>query len=406
MNGWTVILQSELPRAGSCTNYAIAGMTAPVRIAIAAEDAAAMQAAHALRAQLGGSLQAAASTSASRCTGPRGFGCVAWSTPACKHVLVVMASNAASVRLENQARAWTTQPSDTVVVPVIVGQDSQANVFPSVACPTLAQFNSLRWNSGTVAGRVLSIAMIDDRAGVFVSYLRSEASTAAEEIHDALTRQGMRVFLDRFSSTPGRRFPQELAEAMSGASLVVLLETPSLRRSTWTMWEASFAASYRIGPVAVNFRTAPRFPHAAARETFRCDPQQSLPRTDIDRIVKFVADSLVATAVQRRAYYETIVRAAARSRHGNAVHTPAHGVLDIVDRHGSVRAHALVSAAPAQLPHVRRLAQAAHAPALLAGEHHHLMPAKFDDLNWLARQLQISLVGSAGVYRRIRALLP
>jgi len=91
---------------------------------------------------------------------------------------------------------------------------------------------------------------------VFISYLRAEASQGAEQIHDGLARSGFRIFLDRFSGTAGRLFPQELSEAMASMGLVVLLETSGLFRSRWTMWEVGFARRYQLGPIAVNFNRA------------------------------------------------------------------------------------------------------------------------------------------------------
>jgi hypothetical protein len=238
---------------------------------------------------------------------------------------------------------------------------------------------------------------------VFVSYLRKEALGGADQIHDALTHAGFRVFLDRFNGTAGRVFPRELAESMASMGLVLVLETSGLHKSHWTMFEVDFAHRYRLGPIAVNFDGAPHAAVAIQRLDVPKDPLHRLPTKDVEAIVDFVRTHALAITLSRRAYFESLVRLAA-SAAGSFEVDAGFGVVSL-HRGGVPLASVLPAAVPGRLRHIHRLASAtAGSDAILAGEHQHLPLADLDDLRWLARQRSVTLAGSGSVFRIVRRI--
>ena len=157
--------------------------------------------------------------------------------------------------------------------------------------------------------------------------------------------------------------------------------------------------------MAVNFAGAPRLRAVGThRYSEAGKPAIALPVTNLDRIVRFIQDSLPEIAIVRRAYYETLIRLAAKSRNGLARRQP-DGVLAIEDQHGFLKAHVLATGVPARLNHVRRIAGTGLPPApvrLIAGEHDHLQTSARGDLLWLANQTGVTLTGSASVFRAIQ----
>jgi TIR domain-containing protein len=391
-----------------CLRFTSPSVAVPAQVSVLAADASSVATATTLFTEINGRLQLLAGTGSS-CCGPGGLGCMAWEETACEHVLCIVIGQApAAPNLEQLTVDWLKErPGHASVVPVLVSGITHEQAIGGGGFPTLSQCNALSTGVSVagVADAVLALALVDERPGVFVSYLRKEASCGAESIFDGLTRAGFRVFLDRFSGTPGRPFPHELSEAMSGLGLVLLLETPSLLKSKWTMWEAAFARRYRIGPLAVNFRSASRLRGVSHRHLSIEDPASSLSQAEVDAIVDFVRRHATSIAIGRRTYYETLVELAAQSRGGSVIRLGA-GVLEVRGATGTAQARVLATGAPAQIRHMRRLnATTTGIPALLAGEHHHLTRTAYADLKWLAAILSLEPTGSASVYRRVRQLI-
>nr|UXE45868.1 hypothetical protein Hi04_10k_c5380_00020 [uncultured bacterium] len=407
-SGWNVLLQLEQATAGNskCLRFTVAGTVVPAHICIHSAQASDDALATRLFAELEQRIRVLAGAPTS-CSGPRGPGCQAWKEPSCTHVLgIVIGSLPGHPSLDNLAAKWQAQhPGQATVVPVLANGLTTDKVFAGNALPTLSQCNALTAGTSmaTVADKVMALALLDERPGVFVSYLRKEASGAADSLFDGLSRVGFGVFLDRFSGTPGRQFPQELAEAMSGMGIVLLLETASLFKSNWTLWEAAFARRYRLGPLAVNFNNVRPLRGALDRRPSTANPMARLPPPEVDAVVGFVRMYAAPIAIHRRAYYETIVDVAARTR-GRTMGRLAGGGLEILDG-GKPKGRVVVSGAPAQVRHLRRLHEVAGGlPAILAGEHRHLPPSSYAALKYVATNLSLEPTGAASLYPRVRQL--
>jgi TIR domain len=411
MGSWTFLLQLEGVTGHvrhSCKRYAVSGVALPTQISIIACDSNAESSAQKVHNEIENRLTKLRNNPAN-CDGPEFIKCMAWGEPSCRHILVLLVGSVPlDQRFELLASDWLKKGGGySKVLPVFVGGITHDQVFVNNLFTTLSKCNLVSWGNSPhrLADLILSQALMDEKPGIFISYLRSEASSAADQIHDALIRNGFRVFLDRFSGTPGRLFPQELAEAMSGMGLVVLLETQGLKNSRWTMWEAAFAHRYRIGPIAVNFKKSSQHHSASVRHNVSEDPIQSMLSTTVDDIVKFIQAEHLKVAVSRRAYYETLVRLAAQSKSGVVTRIGAN-VLKIADSQQSTRGFALPCGVPGQLKHIRRLVETKTGGcALLAGEHIHLPPPDLSDLEWLAAKEKVMLTGSASIYRVVSKIV-
>lgn len=416
MTDWRVILQLESANQAlpsSCERYVMAGAVLPAHISVVACDPAAERSAGAVHAEIDLWLrrQGAQSTT---CYGPGSMGrlmeCMAWSEPSCQHVLVLMVGSAPlDRRYESIASQWRSRSRDRgPVITALVPPLTHADVFDGGGYPLLSKYTTASWggSANQLAASALAAALLDEKPGVFISYLRKEASVGAEAIYDALTHAGYRAFLDRFNGTPGRVFPHELAEAMASMGMVTLLETSGLRRSHWTMWEVAFARRYRLGPIAVNFGGAPGVRAPAPRHAVpHHDPAVSLPTSVVDSVVEFIRDQSLAVAVSRRAYFETLVRTAAQAKGGDITDIGG-GVLSLDNPGGVPVGYALPAGIPGRLRHVARLVQSQSAgPYVLAGEHQHLAPTDRRDLRWLASQTGVWLAGSASVYRTVQRIV-
>jgi hypothetical protein len=335
---------------------------------------------------------------------------MAWGEPSCQHALVLVVGAATlDSRFEQLAKQWLTKRSGhCTVLTALVPPLTHSQVFAGGRFPVLSTCIAAPWGGSPMqlAESVLADTMLDEKPGVFISYIRLEASAGAEDIYQALSRLGYRVFLDRFNGTPGRVFPLELAEAMSSMGLVALLETSGLRDSRWTMWEAVFAARFRLGPVAVNFQGAPPVRAAVLRRAISHNPAKALPTPVVDDIAQFIRDNTLSVAVSRSAYFESLVRSAAQDSGGDAAHVGG-GVLSLEQPAGNPVGCVLPAAVPGRLKHVTRLVRSRHVgPYVLAGEHQHLARGDRDDLQWLAAQTGVTLAGSASVYRTVRRIMP
>lgn len=412
MGHWRIALQLELNSGlAECRRFEALGVTTPARIAIASTSGAA----DSFAAQIHGIIQQRLGLlpgSSEPCGGPGvQRDCLAWQERSCRHVLVlVIAAGPVDDTWETTAADWLRQSGGSAtIIPVLAQSLPRSIALPGTGYPVLRHCGALSDPPvGEVADRALIEALVDERPGVFVSYVRREAGAAADAIHDALTHAGFRVFLDRFTSTPGRPFPNELAEAMSSMGLVLLLDTPAVTRSKWTMWELAFARRYRLGPVGVSFSSSvsagsPAMLRNHVSVTRAADAL--LPQGDLDRIVDFVRQEYATAMVARTTYYEHLVRLAA-NKSGGSVSARPSGVLEIKDAWDNARGFVLPHGRPGRLGPTRRIAEAAGGGTrVLAGDHDHLPPRDRDDLRWLAAQSGVELAGPVSVYRYVRRML-
>ena len=84
---------------------------------------------------------------------------------------------------------------------------------------------------------------------VFISYKRSESTSVAIQMYEALESHNFDVFLDTHSIEKGEPFQDELWHRMTDCDVILLLNTPKFLDSHWCKEELAEAGSKQIGIV-------------------------------------------------------------------------------------------------------------------------------------------------------------
>jgi hypothetical protein len=114
-----------------------------------------------------------------------------------------------------------------------------------------AQF--FQHSPGEAVPAILAAAgLVSEERRLFISYRRRDAIGLAEQLFDALGREGFHVFLDSFSIPPGVDFHARLHQELADKTLVLVLESRNLSKSEWVGHELSFARAHRLGLLALH----------------------------------------------------------------------------------------------------------------------------------------------------------
>jgi hypothetical protein len=386
---WNCVLQLISQANRRCEGFALAGIPRPCRILTAACDPTADQVADASYGALQAELARKAQSIGS-CGGPIHPGCMTAGEAACVHVLVPLIGQApiSSTWLQ-EINAWMGKDAVRwIVMPAIAPRLDHAKVFAAVS-PTISRLQLVPWGGKTarLASLVLQRALYGERPGLFISYRRQEAAAVADQIFDEMCRRGFRVFLDRFSGTSGRPFPQEISEELADRDVVLVLETPGLLKSRWTLWEVSFARAYRLGLLALQWPEARSMPNIIDRLKIAPTSGGELSKAGLRDAADFIERHHTLAALSRRAFYEALVEAAALSKSGT-VRPVGEGAVEIQNRKHALTGFVAPAGRPGRLADVHRLAavapRSAKVPRILAGQHQHLPPPAQDDMAWLA----------------------
>lgn len=92
-----------------------------------------------------------------------------------------------------------------------------------------------------------SFELLRSSRKVFVSYKRSESSSIAIQLYEALERSNFDVFLDTHSIKQGEPFQEELWHRMTDSDVIVLLNTKGFLDSKWCKEEIAEASVKQIG---------------------------------------------------------------------------------------------------------------------------------------------------------------
>ena len=409
MSQWNVVLQLSGPVASTslCHRYWVQGIVRPCRILLYACDANANLLATATHTLIKASLDSYAGQPGLSCPGPGLWGCMTWSQKSCVQILVPVIGRQLSSQIQRDIQRWQNNPGSlNIVAPALIPGCSHAAAFGNTV-PAISKLNNVGWsgNPSTLAAVVLRFALLNPRPGLFIAYRRADSANLVDQLHDELTHNGYRVFLDRFSGTPGRYFPQELAEEMADKAVLLVIETPSILNSRWTLWEVAFAHRYRLGLLALNISQAPKLSRIVKRRNVQPDPTGHLVPSALAAVMDFINQEWVFSAMRRRAFYDGLVAGAAAAG-GGIVTDCGDGLVQLSDRNGVPSAVISPSGRPGQLADLRPLADApsAGAPKLLLGQHHHLPLQAHDDLTWLAQKNSINLHDDYTGYVTIKSL--
>ncbi len=178
--------------------------------------------------------------------------------PQRRKVLVLTASEDAQFDDVPWYDEWQSDEYDAAVMTILPRSAKFESMFvPSIVknkTHVLSRVNASFWEKRIAesAQAVLARADITTASSrIFISYRRVETLAVALQLFDALTRAGFEVFLDRFSIQAGYDFQRRLFQELEDKSMVVLLESRSLKNSKWTQREIDFAKTHRLGLLAV-----------------------------------------------------------------------------------------------------------------------------------------------------------
>jgi hypothetical protein len=400
-SGWRVVLQIDVPKRGECLRFADLPVVDPAHLAIVAEEPAAVADAARLFARLAALLSSLspASSRPEACDGPRLLECMARGEPSCQSLLVVVCgANPISGSLAQRMRAWQARPQRrSSLLPILPKNAPVDSTLPGID-KYLALF--LTGPIETLAPDVLRTAGIggpDHR--LFVSYRREDTQDLAEQLADAFDHAGFQVFLDRFSGTLGRPFPRILAEELADKGMLLVLESPLVRKSRWTLREVAFARLLHLGLFALALPHGPAFQeirggdrHVPAAGDWTAPGPRGPKLTDAGcaSVVGFVRERYAVQALTRQLYLENLLHQVLAAR---GLGAEALGGTTFRVRAGADYLVQL-SSRPPRLAELRRASSAAQplaAHPVIVGAHRLLPPEDRSDIEWLAGELQASL---------------
>lgn len=307
--------------------------------------------------------------------------CRGRSQPACLSLLVLVTGNSLiSSRHAALVSGWVARAKSPLLVVLPPGANV-GSVLPA---------HLQRWNAMFLDGGVSNIASaIEVAAGMierrlFLSYRRSDTQALADQLFTAFERRGYRVFLDRFVGTPGRQFPQQIIEELVDKGAVLVLESPDLRASSWTLAEVAVAHLFSLGlfsiqvPGGVSLRGIPH------RE--RLQPSEYIGATAtpaaIDRIVDFVSRHYFEQSLRRRLTMKYRLQLTLAGEGLNA-HEEANGTYAIPSGVTEYQLH--LCARPPGINDMRRIIDAGgNRRKVIVAPHRLQPPDRVADTEWLA----------------------
>ncbi len=136
-----------------------------------------------------------------------------------------------------------------MILPIFYGEDLFSTQIPD----ELSNQNGLLYED-TKKINIVTLALeafqlLRSTRKVFISYKRSESSSVAIQLYEALEKNNFDVFLDTHSIKPAEPFQDELWHRMTDCDVIVLLNTKGFLDSKWCKEELAEAAAKQIGLV-------------------------------------------------------------------------------------------------------------------------------------------------------------
>src|ERR1022692_1403225 len=153
---------------------------------------------------------------------------------------------------------------DAMLLPVALDPASQKPPKPSEAIKALLYDSSAAGERGRLANRaggMLGLRVQGRHTKLFISYRAADGSTIAEQLNAHLRGIGYQTFLDQAKEfdgeptiLPGNAVQKEINEALSTASLVLLVDTPKAHESKWIRHEIDTADGLLLPVLPICFR--------------------------------------------------------------------------------------------------------------------------------------------------------
>ncbi|WP_433863027.1 toll/interleukin-1 receptor domain-containing protein [Sphingobacterium thalpophilum] len=142
----------------------------------------------------------------------------------------------------------------TMILPIYYG-NPEGGAFSREIPRILSNQNGILFNDNEI-DRITNIILesfelLRSTRKVFISYKRSESTSVAIQLFEALEAYNYDVFLDTHSIGKGEPFQDELWHRMTDCDVIILLSTPKFLESHWCKEEFAEAGSKRIGIVQI-----------------------------------------------------------------------------------------------------------------------------------------------------------
>lgn len=406
---WNAILQIRSSRLTGCVRLEGVPLIDALQVAVLEDPGATAGVAQGIFQRL--LLRISGSSGAIRsvvCNGPQGRSCMGYQAPDCRCLLIaVTGQNRLRPEIAAEMRDWNRGgPGEDLVLPVLPAGSDPRTVLGRGLDRTNVVFHHGHIDD-TVDTLVQQTGVGGAQRRLFISYRRSQTRDLADQLFDAFSRAGFQVFLDRFSGTPGRLFPDELGEEIVDKGVVLVLESAGIERSPWTLAEVGFAFLFQIGLLALNVDNAPRFALIGSRDRIAMNrtDRGDLTPSDLAEVVRFVRRAYPRQMLGRRLFLEALLHMGL-GRHG-LVPQPVGGGIFGVESRGTKYVIGLAERAPA-VSDLRRLSSAVTATGgacpIVLGPHQFLAPTRRQDLYWLLRTAKAHVMGEGEITRKCMAI--
>jgi len=135
-----------------------------------------------------------------------------------------------------------------VILPILYSGD-----YPQQTPSELHLINGFRWRDYPNPLDLLvnitleNLGLTEENRKVFISYKRSDGSGLADQLFDALSRKGFKVFKDNYTIRPGRNIQETIFERLEEMAYVVLIDSPEAKQSVWVKKEIEFVMANELG---------------------------------------------------------------------------------------------------------------------------------------------------------------
>ena len=156
------------------------------------------------------------------------------------------------------------RPDTALLLPVAVDPAFRTPPGDAVRLKALAYDVAVPNPNGQLVNRVggmLGLRLQGCDAKIFISYRATDGTSIASQLHAHLTGSGHRPYLDEAKDVdgetaivPGSEIQSEIDEALQGANLVLLIDTPDASASPWIKYEVETADSLLLPILPVCFR--------------------------------------------------------------------------------------------------------------------------------------------------------
>ena len=187
------------------------------------------------------------------------------------HVVVIYAGSLAGAQDSDvDAEIEKALQNGHAVLPVI--RSSEPDPVRDMLPARIAHLNAVDWDrdrSLALATTMRLLGLVEDERRVFLSYVRRDSASVAEQLHRELQERQFDVFLDRFTVPPGDDFQGRLTEDLADRAFLLVLESEGIRNSQWVQYEINYALTHRIGTLAVTMPNVVKKREAPIDEAFR-----------------------------------------------------------------------------------------------------------------------------------------